>query len=110
MVGDIINSFADLFAMENVTIILTVIPLIIFLVILMSKKSIKSFHFQILIFITLYFIGELIENDQIRNSIFPSIPSYIGSQIHVIASLFFTIIMILRFVSSKQKTRMSPMR
>lgn len=105
MVVDIINSFADLFVIENVTIILTVIPLVIFSIIIINKKNIKSFHFQILIFIILYFIGELIENNQIRNLIFPSIPSYASPQIHVIAAIFFTIIMILRFFSSKQKDK-----
>ena len=103
MISDISNSIAFLFVMENVTMILSIIPLAIFLVVITITRRIKSFHFQILIFLILYLVGELIENNQIRNIIFPSIPTYIGPQIHVSASLFFTIIIILRFFSSTQK-------
>lgn len=103
MVSDINNGLIFLFAIENVTLILTVIPLAIFIWIFTITKRIKSFQFQILIFIILYFIGELIENLQTKNAIFSSTPSDIGPQIHVIAALYFTIIIIIRFFCSTQK-------
>lgn len=103
MIFDISNSLTFMFAMENIMWILTVIPLAIFSWITVITKRIKSFHFQILIFIILYFVGELLENNQIRNRLFSSIPSDVGPQVHVIAAIFFTIIMILRFLSATEK-------
>lgn len=102
MIFDTSNSFPLMFVMENVTLILTIIPLAIFLAIITITKRIKSFHFQILIFIILYFIGELIENNQVRNAFFTSVPSDVGPLLHVIAAIFFTVIMILRFYSARQ--------
>ena len=49
-----------------------------------------------MIFILMYFIGQVIENN--GNSIFFSVlPKDFGSQIHVIAAAFFTIMILFRF-------------
>lgn len=102
MIFDISNSLTLMFTMENVTLILTIISMAVFLGVVTISRRIKSFYFQILIFIILYFVGELIENNQIRNALFSSISSDVGSQIHMLAAMFFAIVMIIRFFFSRQ--------
>lgn len=98
-------NFAFLFTMENITLILIFVPLIFFLWISVHSKNIKSYHFQIFVFILLYFIGGILENNVFRNYLFSYIPSDLGSQIHVIAAIFFMLIVILRFYNAKQKNK-----
>ena len=59
------------------------------------SKSIKTFQFQISIFIAVYILGEIIENNRI--AIFSTLPPDIGSQIHVGSAIFFTIMIWFRF-------------
>jgi hypothetical protein len=77
------------------------IPLIIFVWLAIRSKSIKSFQFQISIFIAVYILGELIENNRI--DIFSTLPSNIGSQIHVGSAIFFTIMMWFRFYYAEKR-------
>ena len=88
--SDILNSFG------NITSLLILIPLIIFIWLAIKSRDIKSFQFQIMIFILLYFIGQAIENNN-TSVFFSMLPKDYGSQIHVIAAAFFTIMMLFRF-------------
>ncbi len=65
------------------------------------SKSIKAFQFQISIFIAVYILGEIIENNRI--AIFSTLPPNIGSQIHVGSAIFFTIIMWFRFYYTEKR-------
>src|SRR5919199_1342673 len=82
-------------SMSYVTLILSLIPLAIFVWLAVRSKNIRAFQFQISIFIAVYIIGELIENTKI--AAFSILPPDIGSQIHVGSAIFFTIMVWFRF-------------
>lgn len=90
-----------LHSMSDITLILSFIPLIIFVWLALRSKSIKAFQFQISIFIAVYILGEIIENNRI--AIFSTLPPNIGSQIHVGSAIFFTIIMWFRFYYAEKR-------
>jgi len=91
------NNSALLHSIGDITSILTLVPLIIFVWLSIRSKSFKSFQFQISLFIVLYIMGQIIENNNNRISAFSVLPEDIGSQIHVIAAIFFTIMVWFRF-------------
>jgi hypothetical protein len=70
--------------------------LIIFIWLAIRFKSIKAFQFQISIFIAVYILGEIIENNN-RIAVFSLLPPDIGPQIHVGSAIFFTIMVWFRF-------------
>ena len=65
-----------------------------------KSKSIKTFQSQISLFIGLYVIGELLEIKQVSTLL--SIPDGLGSQIHVSATIFLTIVVWMRFYYSEK--------
>src|SRR4051812_15130552 len=87
---DILNSF------DNILSIIILIPLLIFIWLTVKSKDIKSFQFQIMVFILLYFIGQIIENNN-TSVFFSMLPKDFGSQIHIIAAAFFTLMIFFRF-------------
>jgi hypothetical protein len=96
------NSTSDfLHSMSDITFILSLIPLIIFVWLAIRSKSIKVFQFQISIFIAVYILGEIIENNRI--AIFSVLPPDIGSQIHVGSAIFFTIMIWFRFYYAEKR-------
>ena len=84
-----------LHSMSDITFILSLVPLLIFVWLAFRSKSIKAFQFQISIFIAVYILGEIIESNRI--AIFSVLPPDIGSQIHVGSAIFFTIMVWFRF-------------
>src|SRR5918911_3267448 len=82
-------------SMSYVTLILSLILLIIFIWLAVKSKNIRAFQFQISIFIAVYILGEIIENNKI--AAFLILPPDIGSQIHVGSAIFFTIMVWFRF-------------
>jgi hypothetical protein len=106
MIETDINNNLDLsYSISDITTILTLIPLIIFLWLAIKSKSIKSFQFQIFVFIFLYFIGQLIENNNNRILIFSILTPSLGSQIHVIAAVFLAIVIWIRFYYSEPRKK-----
>ncbi len=91
----LLNSIGD------ITFILSLIPLIIFVWLAIRSKSIKAFQFQISIFIAVYILGQIIEHNRIH--LFSSLPPDIGQQIHVGSAIFFTIMMWFRFYNSEKR-------
>jgi len=91
----LLNSIGD------ITFTLSLISLIIFVFLAFRSKSIKSFQFQISIFIAVYILGQLIENNRIY--LFLTLPPYIGQQIHVGSAIFFTIMMWIRFYYAEKR-------
>ena len=89
------SNFSFLNSMSYVTLILSLIPLIIFIWLAVKSKNIRAFQFQISVFIAVYIIGEIIENTKI--AAFSILPPDIGSQIHVGSAIFFTIMVWFRF-------------
>lgn len=85
-----------IYFISNITSFLILISLIIFIWLAIKSKSINSFQFQLMVFILMYLVGQIIENN--GDSIFFSmLPKDFGSQIHVIAATFFTIMILFRF-------------
>jgi hypothetical protein len=66
-------------------------------------RNIRSFEFQISIFIMVYIIGEIIE-DYNKIPVFSAFP-YIGSQIHLLAAVFLSIILWIRLYSARKSGR-----
>jgi hypothetical protein len=92
---DTVNS-NTIYSIGNITSLLILIPLIIFIWLTIKSKNIKSFQFQLMVFILMYLVGQIIENN--GDSVFFSmLPKDFGSQIHVIAAAFFTIMILFRF-------------
>ena len=89
------TSSSFLNSMSYVTLILSLIPLAIFIWLAVKSKNIRAFQFQISVFIAVYIIGEIIENTKI--AAFSILPPDIGSQIHVGSAIFFTIMVWFRF-------------
>ncbi len=85
-----------IYSIGNITSVIILIPLIIFIWLTIKSKNIKSFQFQLMVFILMYFIGQIIENNN-DNVFFLMLPKDFGSQIHVIAAAFFTIMILFRF-------------
>ena len=98
MIESIIDNFNPeiMHIIGNITSILLLIPLIIFIWLTIKSKNVKSFQFQLMVFILMYLVGQVIENN--GDSIFFSmLPKDFGSQIHVFAAAYFTIVMLFRF-------------
>ena len=91
------NSSDFLHSVGDFTSILSLVPLVIFVWLAIRSKNIKSFQLQISVFIAVYIIGGIIENNNGRIAIFSALSPEIGSQIHVIAAIFFTIMIWFRF-------------
>jgi hypothetical protein len=90
-----------LHSMSDITLILSLVPLVIFVWLAVRSKSIKAFQFQISIFIAIYILGEIIENNRI--AIFSALPPDIGPQIHVGSAIFFTIMIWFRFYYAEKR-------
>ena len=90
-------------SMSYVTLILSLIPLAIFVWLAVRSKNIRAFQFQISIFIAVYIIGEIIENTKV--AAFSILPPDIGSQIHVGSAIFFTIMVWFRFFYAEKSGR-----
>ena len=88
-------------SMSDITFILSLIPLVIFVLLAIRSKSIKAFQFQISIFIAVYILGEILENNRI--AIFSVLPPDIGPQIHVGSAIFFTIMIWFRFYYAEKR-------
>jgi hypothetical protein len=91
------NSSDFLHSVGDFTSILSLVPLVIFVWLAIRSKNIKSFQLQISVFVAVYIIGGIIENNNGRIALFSTLPPEIGSQIHVIAAIFFTIMIWFRF-------------
>ena len=91
------NSSDFLHSVGDFTSILSLVPLVIFVWLAIRSKNIKSFQHQISVFVAVYIIGGIIENNNGRIAMFSTLPPEIGSQIHVIAAIFFTIMIWFRF-------------
>ena len=92
-----------LHSMSDITFILSLIPLISIVWLAVNPKSIKSFQFQISIFIAVYLLGVIIENNKI--AIFSTLPPNLGSQIHVGSAIFFTVMMWFRFYYAEKEEK-----
>ncbi len=89
--------------MGDITLILLLVPLVIFVWLAIRSKSIKSFQFQISIFVAVYILGEMMESNRI--AIFSALPPDIGSQVHVGSAIFFTFMVWFRFYHAEKSNK-----
>jgi hypothetical protein len=80
----------------GLTLIILLLSLAIFGWLTVRCRNIRSYEFQITVFIVVYIIGELLEDYKI-----PTLP-YIGSQIHVVSAVLLTLILWLRLYSVRR--------
>jgi hypothetical protein len=99
----IFSSNSDfLHSVGEITLVLSLVPLVIFASLAIKSKSIKSFQSQISVFIAVYVVGEILESNN-GIAIFSKLPPDIGSQLHVIAAIFFTIMLWFRFYYAESR-------
>ncbi|HMH11101.1 MAG TPA: hypothetical protein VK553_10345 [Candidatus Nitrosopolaris rasttigaisensis] len=92
-----------LFSTGGVTLIILFMSLAIFGWLTVRDRKIRSFEFQITVFIVVYIIGEIIEDYKIPS--LSSIP-YLGSQIHIVSAVLLAIILWLRLYSVRKSGKM----
>lgn len=91
------------------TLVFLFLSLAIFGWLAVRYRNIRRFEFQILIFIIIYIVGEIIES--YKASFLVSALPYIGSQIHVVAAVFFAIVLWLRLnVAIKNGRKIEPVQ
>jgi hypothetical protein len=91
-----------LFYEGGLTLIILFMSLAIFGWLAVRYRNIRSFEFQISVFIVVYIVGEILEDYKI-----PSLSTmpYIGSQIHIVSAVFLAIILWLRLYSVRKSGR-----
>src|SRR5689334_22171191 len=87
---------------SGLTLIILFMSLAIFGSLSLRYRNIRSFEFQILIFIIVYVVGEIVEDYKIP--FFSAFP-YIGSQIHILSAVFLAIMLWLRLYSVRKSGR-----
>ena len=98
-----LNPGIFLLFMNNITIILLLIALGIFVWQVSRSKSIRSFQFQISIFLVVWILGEIVgslEDNGIM--VFPALQENLGLEIHVVSMVFFSSMLWLRFYYSER--------
>jgi|SRR6266516_6249545 len=92
-----LNPGIFLLFMNNITIILLLIALGIFVWQATRSKSIRSFQFQISVFLVVWILGEIV-----GIIVFPALQGNLGLEIHVISMVFFSLMLWLRFYYSER--------
>jgi hypothetical protein len=95
-----------LFVMNNITTIMLFGALGIFVWIAIISKNVRTFQFQISIFIIIWILGEIV--GILRDSgiiVLSTIQGDIGLEIHVVSMFFFSIMLWLRFYYSQRSGR-----
>ena len=87
---------------SGLTLVILFTSLAIFGWLAVRYRNIRSFEFQISVFIMVYLVGEILEDYKI-----PSLSTmpYIGSQIHIVSAVFLAIILWLRLYSVRKSGR-----
>ena len=92
-----------LIIMSNITVILLLIALGIFVWLVANSKSIRSFQFQMSIFLVVWILGEIAGSLQDRGIIvFTALQGDIGLEIQTVSMVFFSIMLWLRFYYSER--------
>jgi hypothetical protein len=87
----------------GLTLVILFTSLAIFGWLAMRYRNIRSFEFQMSVFIIVYIVGEILEDYKIP-SLSTSLP-YLGSQIHIISAVFLAIILWLRLYYVRRSGR-----
>lgn len=103
MISFQIDSSSLLYSSGLTTLVILFTSLAIFGWLAVRYRNIRSFEFQISIFVMVYIVGEIIE-DYNKMPFFSAFP-YIGSQIHLVAAVFLSIILWIRLYSARESGR-----
>jgi hypothetical protein len=88
---------------NNITIILLLIAFGIFVWQTTRSKSIRSFQFQLSLFLVVWILGEILGNlEDVGIIVFPGLQGNLGLEIHVVSMLFFSLMLWLRFYYSER--------
>ena len=92
-----------LIIMSNITLILLLVALGIFVWLAARSKKIRSFQFQMSIFLIVWILGEITGSLQGSGVvIFPVLQGDIGLEIHTVSMVFFSIMLWFRFYYSER--------
>ena len=95
-----------LLLMDNITTALLMVALGIFVWLAVPSKNIRTFQFQISIFIIIWILGEIA--GILRDSgiiSFSTLQGDIGLEIHVVSMFFFSMLLWIRFYYSQRSGR-----
>ncbi len=89
-----------MFLLDNITVIALLASIIIFSMLSLQSKSMRSFQFQISIFAVIWIVGELVSILHENNAL--SKLGWLGMTIHVSSMVFLFSMLFLRFYYSKR--------
>jgi bacteriorhodopsin len=100
------NDISFLPFMNDITLVLLLLSLTIFLwIAIRSKKNIRSFQFQTSVFLVIWILGEivnLLKDNGIGITVFSSLSENVGLEIHLISMVFFSAMLWLRYYYSRK--------
>lgn len=100
------NPATFLLVMSSITLILLLATLCAFVLLAARSKDIRSFHFQISIFIIIWVSGQVVDTLQQSGIIVLSpLQGDIGLEIHVVSLVFLSIMLWVRFYYSERSVR-----
>jgi hypothetical protein len=91
-----------LYSIDVLTLILLLIAFSIFALIVVRSKNVRTFQFQMSIFIVVWILGEAANTLQASGIILPRNLQNFGMQIHAVSMVFFGIMLWLRFYYSER--------
>ena len=92
--------------MSRITVILLLATLSVFVLLAARPKDIRSFHFQISIFIIIWISGQVVDILQESGIIVLSpLQEDIGLEMHVVSLVFLSIMLWIRFYYSERSVR-----
>jgi len=92
-----------LIIMSNITLILLLVALGIFVFLILRSMNVRSFQFQMSIFLIIWILGEITGSLQDTGVvILPALQGDIGLEIHTHSMIFFSIMLWLRFIYSER--------
>ena len=92
--------------MSRITVILLLATLSVFVLLAARSKDIRSFHFQISIFIIIWVSGQVVDILQESGIIMLSpLQEDIGLEMHVVSLVFLSIMLWIRFYYSERSVR-----
>jgi len=90
------------FILDNLTLILLLVAIVIFSWLTIKARNVRSFQFQISIFLVVWIIGEVIGFLAGKNIIQLGISNDLSLEVHLSAMTFFCLMLWLRFYTSKR--------
>lgn len=95
-----------LIIVSNITLILLLVALAIFVWLILRSMNVRSFQFQMSIFLIIWILGEIIGGLQDSGIIiFPVLQGDIGLEIHTVSMIFFSVMLWSRLIYSERSDK-----